>query len=133
MIRLIERKNLRSKIETCWGVSDQIENCVRNSENFEKLQPQTKMIVQYSIGKSFLGDFIKKWGHPGLTINEDATQFYNEESKFWTKTSADTTYLNELKTECDLFALNECCKATYNLDSLEGNYENIGQSLSKEK
>jgi hypothetical protein len=131
MIRLIEKRNYRSKVEACWDISEQTENCVKNSENFAKLNNYTKNIVHYVIGKKYLGDYIRMWANPSIQSNKGASLFFNEESDMWTKENANTESLKLLKEECNLFALHECCKATYNLDSLEGNYENIGQKFKK--
>ncbi len=130
MIRLVEKRNYRSKIETCWDVSDKLENCVRNSENFSKLNIFTKPIVLYAIGKNYFRDYIRMFGNPAIKF-EKATLFYDEESTFWTKNNPNTEKLKLLKEECDLYALHECCKANYNLESLAGDYEYIGQFAEK--
>jgi hypothetical protein len=131
MIRLIEKRNFRNKIEACWDISEQLETCNKNSENFAKLNPYTKNVVHYITGKKYLGDYIRMWANPRVELNKGASLFLNEESDMWTKENPNSESLKLLKEECNLFALHECCKATYNLDSLEGNYEIAGQQFKK--
>lgn len=131
MIRRIEKRNYRTKLDECWNVSDQLESCVKNSENFGKLNRQYKNVVQYAIGKRFLGEYIRMWGNPLLEMSKEASLFYNEESTLWGNNGLSEN-LKALKEECNLYSLHECCKATFTLDSLEGNYENFGQKVQKQ-
>jgi hypothetical protein len=124
MIRRLEKKNWRKNVEECWEVSNKLEACVNNSDVYKAFNVQTNFIFSKSIGKSFLNAYLNNWAD-GRGFVKAVELFYNPDSEIW------TPELVELRNNCNLYALKECCEQKYNLDNLDGDYEWIGGSLTK--
>jgi hypothetical protein len=125
MIRHLEKKNWRKNVDKCWMISDKLINCFRNSTSFASLQSSDKLVITDSIDKNYLYAYLNNWVNNN-GFNQNQRSFYNPESEFWKKDG-----LNLLKEECNLYDLEECCKQTFNLNNLQGDYEWIGGSISK--
>ena len=127
MLRWIEKKNWRKNIDACWATSDSINSCINNSATFAALDEELKSVVKKSVNKNYIPKYINAWVL-GSEISGDEGNFYNSSSSLWEKNREN---LEALNTECNILALNECCKEKYNLENLQGDIEWKAQTLKK--
>jgi hypothetical protein len=127
MLRWIENKNWRKNIDACWETSDKVNQCINNSSTFASFDQELKSIVKKSVSKNFIPKYIHTWAS-GQELQGDEGNFLNSNSDLWEKNREG---LEALNTECNLFALNECCKEKYNLDNLQGDIEWTAQTIKK--
>jgi hypothetical protein len=127
MLRWIEKKNWRKNIDACWETSDKINQCINNSSTFASFDQELKSVVKKSVSKNFITKYINAWAM-GVELSGDEGRFLNNNSDLWGKNSEG---LEALNTECNLFALNECCKEKYNLENLQGDIEWTAQTIKK--
>jgi hypothetical protein len=125
MLRWVEKKNWRKNVESCWTVSENINKCLDSSKTFESLSKDLKSLVRKSVNKNYIVTYVNAWSSNTNVAGEEG-KFYDSNSDLW-----ENKTLEELKSECDIFALHECCKEKFNLNNLEGDYENFAQTLKK--
>ena len=127
MLRWIEKKNWRKNIESCWESSDKINQCINNSSTFASFHPELKYIVKISVSRNFIPIYIYSWAS-GVELSGVEGEFLNTNSKLW---EGNREELEALNSECNIFALNECCKEKYNLQNLQGDIEWTAQTIKK--
>lgn len=133
MIRHIENKNWRKNVDKCWNVSQDITNCILNNPSYQHLEFDSKRIIDDSVNTSFMNKYLQNWVANEASPSSDQSSFshnqkvfYNPDSDFWKNES-----MSKLKEDCNLYGLIECCKDTFNLDNLDGDYEFAGGKIAK--
>jgi hypothetical protein len=128
-LRQVEKRDWRKNMDKCWNVQEQLNACITNSESFKSLDENAKSVVLGSTNKGFIWNYLNMWARPDYKSPEYYNDFFNTSSSFWNKNEQSLTALNS---ECNLFSLYECCKETYDLNNLKGNYEFYNRHLRTE-
>lgn len=129
MFKVVEKKEWQKFVNKCWDVSNELETCVFNTSEYKNMHPVEKRVISKSIGKTFLFQFFNYFAHDNNMPIISNQLLYNTDSIFWNRNGQE---LDSINSQCNLFKLVDCCKETYNLDNMKGNYE-AGAIFLKQK
>jgi hypothetical protein len=128
--KVIEKREWRKHIDKCFEVQETLANCIDKSTTLKLIDPKSQDIIKRATSKSFISEYLSLWVNKYAPLSEESSLFYNSESRFWKKNEAPLIALSQ---ECSLFSLYECCKETYNLENLKGNYESAKFGLKTQE
>lgn len=128
MSRVLEKKEYPKFVSKCWNVANDLHKCFAKSRSFNNLDHDTQNVIFRATGKRFLFEYFNMFANENNEPSTAASLVYNTDSIFWDK---NRETLEELNSECNLFGLVDCCKDTYNLEAMKGNYEFANRFLQK--
>ena len=124
MLRFIEKKNWRKNVEKCWKESEELTQCIQKSPSFLKADGKSQNYLTYISGKLFVNHYITHW-ISGIE-HKDVELLTNKSSSLF---SGENNFYATIDLDCNIGRLAECCKNTFNLTNLQGDYEDASQTL----
>jgi hypothetical protein len=127
-VKVVEKREWRTNVEKCWNIQEKLNNCITNSENFKTLDSTAQKTILDSTSKSFIWNYVNMWARGGYKAPQHYENFFNTSSPLWISNENNLIGLNN---ECNLFSLYECCRDTFDLNNLKGNYEYYNRNLKQ--
>jgi hypothetical protein len=120
--RKFNKKEWRQNIEKCWSVQETLKSCVSGTEEYQNLNSATKTVIDKSISKGFINEYINFFMFDATVFKRNTLNFYDKSSSLWKNNAEPLTSLDE---KCNLFSLFDCMEQNINLTKLDGNYEYV--------
>jgi len=127
-IRVFEKKEWRKHIDTCFEVQKKLKSCVNANQNFLSLDKERQQVISSATGKGFIADYLTNFASNNQSFAQAYKANFESSSPYWENHKEQLMNIND---ECNLMSLHECCENTYNLENLQGNYENAYRLLNK--
>ena len=120
MTRVIEKKDWRDNLESCWAAQSQLHSCVKNSGNFKNLSQEDQEVLLDGTDKNLISFYLKSWYSNKESFTKNNLLVHNTDSRFWRQNHDN---LKSIHDQCNLFSFYECLENKFNLINLNGHFK----------
>jgi len=116
--RKFMKKEFVNSVNTCLEVQKTLSSCINASENFAKLNNNSKQIINRATSKDFISSYIAYFANPNMSFSLDKVMLFDSQSPFWNYKD-NREVLTSLHEECNLLSMFECARTNFTIENLE--------------